>query len=600
MKHFIYFVVFLSMAANAVASTNINTSSVSGHWTLSGSPYLIGNNITVDSAQSLTIDPGVSVIFQGPYEMDINGSLIAQGNASQVINFQINDTTGWSDTSISAGGWHGITFSMSNSAAMTDVPISYCNFSDIKGGMIGLMIRSMKFSNCNFFHNLTLPGAYNTLFFVGLDTLYSFELDSCSFYNNLSVKYTGIITINGNGNSIIHNCTMYNNTSETVMFTWFTNLLFSNNQVYNNTQLDTIGAAATLTVYYGNASIRDNKIYGNNNMNDGALVCYQGLGDICGNYVCGNKSHVGYTGSSACGASEGGGGIRLSSNNSTSFYTVRNNVIANNYAAFEGGAIYIYWVSASIYNNQIVNNLDGNTTGGINIFNSPTAMGPSKVTIKNNLFYNNYSEDTSTWNHGLYNVNIGAGDTVEFNHNWEQNTFSIDVRNLGFGYTSVGDTSGLIGTDPGLIDPTTVVGASDNGLTKDFRLLSTSPCIDMGDATGLNEDTVDYWGDPRIYGSAIDIGAYEYKPAPNSVPVTPAIYPMTVYPNPVKNIFFISTPGAYGTLELSSAAGILVAKQTVANTITSFDVHALAPGIYFINWRDSGTNSRQAQKIIIE
>ena len=51
----------LCLVVNAKASTSITTSAVSGHWTLSGSPYLINNDIQVASAQSLTIDAGVSV-----------------------------------------------------------------------------------------------------------------------------------------------------------------------------------------------------------------------------------------------------------------------------------------------------------------------------------------------------------------------------------------------------------------------------------------------------------------------------------------------------------------------------------------------------------
>lgn len=46
----------------------------------------------------------------------------------------------------------------------------------------------------------------------------------------------------------------------------------------------------------------------------------------------------------------------------------------------------------------------------------------------------------------------------------------------------------------------------------DFRLLPTSPCIDAGNNSYAASDDTDVAGKPRINGSTVDIGAYEYYP----------------------------------------------------------------------------------------
>jgi len=48
-----------------------STGDVSGQWTKEGSLYLIDGEITVPQDQTLKIEPGVQVIFQGHYKFII-------------------------------------------------------------------------------------------------------------------------------------------------------------------------------------------------------------------------------------------------------------------------------------------------------------------------------------------------------------------------------------------------------------------------------------------------------------------------------------------------------------------------------------------------
>ena len=76
-----------ALAAPLVAATNISGGNVSGTWDIAGSPYLIGGDITVPDSTTLSIEPGVEVLFQSWYSLTVNGTLIADGTESAPILF---------------------------------------------------------------------------------------------------------------------------------------------------------------------------------------------------------------------------------------------------------------------------------------------------------------------------------------------------------------------------------------------------------------------------------------------------------------------------------------------------------------------------------
>ena len=82
-------------AAPLSAGTAIAGGNVSGTWEVAGSPYLVNGNITVPSGATLTIEPGVEVIFQSWYSLTVNGTLIADGTASAPIMFTAATSPGW-------------------------------------------------------------------------------------------------------------------------------------------------------------------------------------------------------------------------------------------------------------------------------------------------------------------------------------------------------------------------------------------------------------------------------------------------------------------------------------------------------------------------
>ena len=66
--------------------------------------------------------------------------------------------------------------------------------------------------------------------------------------------------------------------------------------------------------------------------------------------------------------------------------------------------------------------------------------------------------------------------------------------------------AGNLDADPAFVAP---------GLLR-FDLSAASPCIDAGTVCGITHDML---GEPRPYGSAPDVGAYEFVPEPGGMAV---------------------------------------------------------------------------------
>ncbi len=132
--------IFIASAVSA--DTHIPAGDVYGTWTISGSPYLIDGNITIPSDSTLTIQPGVDVIFQGWYNLVVNGYLQAIGTETDSIHFTTADT---------AEGWCGIQFDTAPDSSI----LSYClivkAFYDYGG--IYCFESNPRISNCIVSHN---------------------------------------------------------------------------------------------------------------------------------------------------------------------------------------------------------------------------------------------------------------------------------------------------------------------------------------------------------------------------------------------------------------------------------------------------------------
>jgi len=143
------FISLFLIVSGLAAQTDIPAGNVSGTWALSNSPFRVNGVITVPNGQTLTIEPGVNVVFTGNYKFNVQGRLLAVGTRQDTITFTAQDT---------ATGWHGIRFT--NTPATNDTSkIIYCklqhgkattgNYYDQSGGAVLVMnFNKLLISNC--------------------------------------------------------------------------------------------------------------------------------------------------------------------------------------------------------------------------------------------------------------------------------------------------------------------------------------------------------------------------------------------------------------------------------------------------------------------
>lgn len=590
----------------ANAATNITTPTVSGHWTMAGSPYKIFNNITVGTGLTLEIDPGVQILFQGNYHLEVLGRLLAVGTATQNIDFTVGDTTGWEGDPIhSVGGWHGMQFPPSSSSSNNSI-LKYCNLSyakfvdsDLYSGYSDLYLlyarQSLTVENCSFFKNKSLCGALclvtvYTSSFTFSDS-YSIDINDCSFYDNIA-KSVIIESYQSKGPIKITNSRIFNNNARYIVLGENLKLYFENNDVFGNiSEQGIINTISYPNLFVTQAYIRGNKVHDNTMLTTASISCASGKIFMEKNIICNNKNTLG----AGCLEWQGGAGVRCWYEDSSvpTKFIISNNIIANNNAHDMGAGIMICNGNADVISNTIVNN-SAPKGPGISFFHGMFYSAPT--VIKNNLFYHNVNTSSVQGN-----VGGEIGNEILYENNWTEYPISTDV-NVNLATINGTVSTNVIGTNPMLVAPTLTADVNESALAANFSLSASSPCINNGSVCS-NMGYSDYANNYRIFGTSIDIGAYEYgsNPFPLNAPISSSVKPLSlsVYPNPASNSLVISTPEANGTIQLLDISGRQVVEQTVSTMATTFDIQHIARGVYLATWSNS-EGDVQVQRVVVE
>ncbi len=140
----------LCLAVVPALATDVS-GDVDGVWTAANSPYTVLGHVTVPDGQSLTIEPGVQVLFTGHFKFNVFGTLLAGGTeADSIVLTRAYPTE--------ASKWWGMRFDGANSAShMAYCVIEYGHATgdgyDPSGGGISAIFCSPAFDHCSIRNN---------------------------------------------------------------------------------------------------------------------------------------------------------------------------------------------------------------------------------------------------------------------------------------------------------------------------------------------------------------------------------------------------------------------------------------------------------------
>ncbi|MBI5540579.1 MAG: right-handed parallel beta-helix repeat-containing protein [Bacteroidia bacterium] len=572
MKNIKLLVLMLCIYINTNSQTIILGGNVSGNWPISGSPYLIHDNITIPNGSTLTISPGVIVEFQGHYKLNCNGRILALGNISNGITFTV------SSESISTGWW-GIRFD--NTSSLND---------------------SSKFEFCSFLNG----NAYSSGCEDGFGgAIYIFNFSKCvirnSFFSNNRAQRGGGSIFCSSASVLIENNTFNNLYSPVLTYCMeFRNCM--NVKVLNNKLMQ----ANSIYFIDSDLTIIGNFIWGN--LEGSAIRSMNSRSLISNNVISWNNTD----------AIVGGGGIRLENSNSTiinnkifnnvahcgggiscfnSNAEILNNLIANNesingYGLFSdgGGGIFCYNSSPRIINNTICNNKSVTDGGGIKCeFNS-------NPYVQNSIIYGNTADNGN---------NVSFYDTVNVSFEDSLNDPSFLFCDLEGGLNAIyTNTNTFLGTfnnninlNPQLESPTIGSGKNYNALSANWELKESSPCINSGNTNGLYFIT-DIAGNPRVNDTIVDIGAYEYQIYISIAEVNIENI-FSLFPNPASSYFDIKLENNndFKTLKIYTAEGVFVKQEQFTGNQTRILTDNLYGGLYIVKIETK--QGSQFKKVIV-
>lgn len=146
----LFFVCFIpSVAFSQTPVSGIISSNTT--WTKANSPYNITGNTQVNEGVTLTIEPGVRVVFNGDFSFRAFGPIIAEGTATDSIYFETNSPT----TKIGKGIFIRSTATAnfdSNFNYLSGTIFKYCSFENLGRGIFNYQ-SGVSIENCNFLNN---------------------------------------------------------------------------------------------------------------------------------------------------------------------------------------------------------------------------------------------------------------------------------------------------------------------------------------------------------------------------------------------------------------------------------------------------------------
>ncbi len=356
--------------------------------------------------------------------------------------------------------------------------------------------------NLNQIRNITVRGGYAILENDGVGggvniTGNDFLIDSCRFENNLADDRGGGINFLGDGILICENTVFLNNSTTLnrgrggglhAGSAIINACYFENNYSHNSAAAKISQGIVTNSTFISNTADRDaaglsisdygqvdNCVFAFNESGVGAGIscAYSDFITVCNSLFYENHVTGGAAACNLWGLIE---------------FRLTNNLFVNNSSDYSGGAISVnsYW--GLIENCTFYGNSAGYVAGSIHFW------GTYGIDIVNTILWNNNAPNAPEMLLE-YMPQTGVPSIVNIDYSLMAPDTSILEE-----YCELNLGSKIIDSDPYLVDPE----------IENFRLSYKSPCIDNGSDTGLHS-SVDHFGDSRIVGNSVDIGAHEYQ-----------------------------------------------------------------------------------------
>ncbi len=213
LKHFITLCCLVAAPVAAEAETVVSGEIATTTWTANGSPYRVTNSITLPSDETLTIEPGVDVLFDVPVRFRVAGSIIARGSESDSIRFLAGE----------AESWRGFLFFGENFSEFAYVRVSNGNATGLQpddendygnyGGVAVLDGQNgapeLRAEHCVFTGNRAEWSGGAFLVRVGA----TLRATDCEISNNMSSREGGAVRLGPDGHVFLTRCTLSGNSA---------------------------------------------------------------------------------------------------------------------------------------------------------------------------------------------------------------------------------------------------------------------------------------------------------------------------------------------------------------------------------------------------
>lgn len=549
---FTFCTVLFGVFFNTHAQTIISGGNVSGIWTAANSPYIVQNDVLVPDGDTLIVEPGTLVEFGSGVRLDVEGIIRAEGTQVDSIRFTAqnsnNDWEGLGIIPVSAATDSSILeyciFEYGNGlifiGAFDKVRIEHCliqNGSTASNGAglaaVGTAGGSFIIRN-NVFRDNHAPGQGGAILIGGVSSTH--VIQNNLFLNNSALGVGGAISFNGNESATISQNVFQGNSAAfgggAISLGNNSNNLIDDNLFIGNAGNDrggVINGTVTSAIITNNSFI--------NNTCTGEAGVYQFLFTstpvLSGNYYegnsCANASILSLEDDAIAQVSNEVYNANLNGPPISVVFDAELNMqdcIFSNNQGFKGGAIEINNSTVvTVYNSLFVNN-EAAWGGAI------SCSGGMSQSFTNCTFANNHATIDGGMLH-LYagadpvftncivdgNTSAGAGSVlfVQGSHPSSNDPQFINclIEGGASGFNAAGilnpTLTNVIDVNPQFVLPTTGSGNGFNGNAANWKLQSTSLCINGGttDTTGLSLPSTDLAGWLRIVTDTVDIGAYE-------------------------------------------------------------------------------------------